>query len=189
MCVLTFSKISAKLYVFLFSRFSYAQRTRSETTKTGSKVDVQSPEFHKTRLKNKYYELTKEKIAQLSDESYKLKAKDHQIHKQGTKVKRPAHEKNEKRTFDYRCGGQNEPLGEMCCYKIKPVVTENPFPSNSVNDDMSDIELNDDNHLHTIPQNDEHCHRVPREPPKSASRIRARPKGKEIKFTLTARKP
>lgn len=171
------------VHVLLFSRFSYAQRTRSETTNTGSKVDVQSPELHKTRLKNKYYELTKEKIAQMSDESYKVKTKDQQMHKQGTNLKRPAHEKKGKRTFDYKCGGQNEPVGEMCCYKVRPIGTENPFPFNSVNSDPLDIELNDDNHLHKECQNDEHCHRTTRESTRSAIRTRpVRPKGKKVKL-------
>lgn len=159
-----------------FSEFPYAQRTRSEITKTGSKLEVQTPEFHKTRVRTKYYELTKEKIAQMSDESYRVDSKDFP-NKQGTRFKRPAKDTSGKRTYDYKCGGQNEPVGEMCCYKIKPIVAENSYPSNNVNNDVVDGELNDDNHLHTSNPNDKFCHRNPKEPPKSAS-SRRRPKEK-----------
>lgn len=113
----------------------------------------------------------------MSDESYRVDAKEYQSKQGPARHKRPAHETHSKRTFDYKCGGHNEPVGEMCCYKIKPIIDESHHPSpNSLNNDVVDGEQNDDSHVHTSIQHEKFCHRMPNEQPKSAARSR-KPKG------------
>lgn len=113
----------------------------------------------------------------MSDESYNtVDANSFQPKNPMRSSRRPEQPKSNKRTFDYKCGGHNEPVGEMCCYKIKHVTVEDSSRSNNFNEDVSNSELNDDNYLHKPQSDNTFCHRVQKETPKSGPKHRRRGK-------------
>lgn len=150
-------------------RFPYAQNTRSEIKKSGSKVEFETPEFHKTRVRTKYYELRKEKIAQLSDESYSVDSIDLEPKKQTVVSQLPTNGPSKKKPFEYKCGGPSDPVGEMCCYKITPLTVEESHADDIFNEDLKD------DGPRKAPT-DKFCHRTSKDPPKSAARVR-KPRG------------
>ncbi|CAL1264940.1 unnamed protein product [Larinioides sclopetarius] len=130
---------------------------RNEVHKSDPKIAI--PEFRETRIRTDFYELTKEKIAQLSDENY---GKGKQVY--ASKKNRDAFGLNsfrnhkKKKEFGCPCSNPHEPPNEACCRKIvPPVIDEWP---NTLNEDYIDDEVMNDVHVHPIPsQNDLLCQR------------------------------
>ncbi|CAL1264941.1 unnamed protein product [Larinioides sclopetarius] len=131
--------------------------SRNEVHKSDPKIAI--PEFRETRIRTDFYELTKEKIAQLSDENY---GKGKQVY--ASKKNRDAFGLNsfrnhkKKKEFGCPCSNPHEPPNEACCRKIvPPVIDEWP---NTLNEDYIDDEVMNDVHVHPIPsQNDLLCQR------------------------------
>ncbi|XP_035223014.1 uncharacterized protein LOC118195798 [Stegodyphus dumicola] len=143
-----------------YSEFSYAQKTHNEIIKAGSKN--QAPEYRETRVRTKYYELTKEDFAQMSDEGYGKMNRGRHSRGQRKKTQKSLFREQQKcKTFHCVCDSENKQGTEMCCYEIKPASTKSGRSIKNVAHDFPDDY--DDNVLNDVSiqpnRNDKSCHR------------------------------